>query len=85
MKYGDKRRFVVKKDGRRSVFVLKRSAAATSSGYKLYGYDEDTNSLNLLEDFGISGNPKPYEVRDAAVRRINFYVGGDPEIVEKAV
>ncbi|MFD1570188.1 MULTISPECIES: hypothetical protein [Haloferacaceae] len=61
-------------------FLLVRSAGATSSGYKLYGYDPEENARNFLEDFGIDGHPNHHAEIQAAKRKIRFYAGPNADI-----
>ncbi|QLH82299.1 hypothetical protein [Halosimplex pelagicum] len=80
MHYGDTLKLLATNGDENRRFLFTRSAGATSSGYKLYGYDPDENARNFLEDFGIGGNPNHQQEIEEARRRIQFYVGEDWEI-----
>lgn len=80
MNYGDTIKLLARHGDEARRFLFKRSAGATSSGYKLYGYDPGENARNLLEDFGIGENPTHHQEVAEAKRRIQFYVGEDWEI-----
>jgi len=77
MHYGDTIKFLATDGDETRRFLFTRSAGATSSGYKLYGYDPEENARNFLEDFGIDGNPNHHQQVEEAKRRIRFYVGED--------
>jgi hypothetical protein len=75
MHYGDHIKLLATDGEETRRFKLNRSAAASSNGYRLYGYNPDENALNLLEDFSIDDRPPRSAVVQEAKNRIQFYVG----------
>lgn len=78
--YGDQIKFTAEDGSTVQRFLLVRSAGATSSGYKLYGYNPEKNARNLLEDFGIDGRPNHHAEIEEAKQKIRFYAGPNADI-----
>jgi len=74
MNYGDNIKLLATDGEESRRFKLKRSAAANSGGYTLYGYNPEQNALNPLEDFSMDGRPSRAAVVQEAKERIRFYV-----------
>lgn len=80
MNYGDNVKFTATTDGTVKKFLVVRSAGASSSGYKLYGYVPEKNERNFLEDYGIDGRPNHHDEIMAAKKKIRFYAGANADI-----
>lgn len=80
MNYDDTIKFLATNGSETRRFLFERSKAATSSGYRLYGYNPVENDRNLLEDFGIDGRPNHHTEIQEAKERIRFYVDDDWEL-----
>lgn len=83
--YGDKIKFIANKKEGNDVrkYVLKRSASSSSDGYKLYGYNPVENKLELLDDFGMSGNSSKPVIEERAINKIEFFCPDDKWIIER--
>ena len=80
MYYGDQLKLTAKSGKTVQKFILIRSGAASSSGYKLYGYSPEENARNLLEDYGIDGRPNHHTEVEKAKEKVRFYTGPNAEI-----
>lgn len=80
MHYGDQIKLTAESDGTIQKFILVRSGAASSSGYKLYGYNPKENARNLLEDYGMDERPNHHAEVEKAKEKIRFYAGQDADI-----
>lgn len=78
--YGDQIKLIAESDGTVQKFLLIRSGAASSSGYKLYGYNPEENARNFLEDFGIDGRPNHHAEIEETKKKIRFYAGTNTDI-----
>lgn len=78
--YGDQIKFIAEAGNTVQKFLLVRSAAGASSGYRHHGYNPNANELNLLEDFGIDGSPNRHTEIEEAIQKIRFYAGPNADI-----